>query len=135
MSSKIFSPIFSKNVAFYKKKLLDEKIFKDSFPTKKVIFIFVARHHLPFKRDLAPGNGFCHFRKRFLPFSQKIQFFFLKKQPLSNKIFRTSFVIKKSYPNFWGKTTPFSKKSSNVPRKQFFAVFSENIASFKKIVE
>ncbi len=39
---KIFFPIFSKNVGFLK-KLLDDKIFKTSFPIKKVILIFVAR--------------------------------------------------------------------------------------------
>ncbi len=88
----IFFPIFFKNVAF-SKKLVGEKIFKISFPIEKVIFIFVARNSLPFKRDLAPRNGF-------LPFSQKIQLFL--KKLLSNKIFRTSLVIKKTYFKFLG---------------------------------
>ncbi len=57
------------------------------------------------------------------------------KKPLSNKIFRTSFVIKKSYLNFSGKTLPFSKRPSKMPRKQLFAIFSENTAFFKKTVE
>ncbi len=41
---------------------------------------------------------------------------------------------KKSYVNFWRKTLPFPKKSSNVFPKQFFTVFSDT-AFFEKTVE
>ncbi len=39
---------------------------------------------------------------------------------------------KRSYINFWGKMTPFPKKWSNVPPKQFFTIFSENTILFFK---
>ncbi len=88
--------MFGVRILLCSEKLLDEKIFKASFPIKKIAFIFVAKHPLPFKRDLAPRNDFS-------PFSRKMQVFFLKKL-LNNKIFSTWFVIKKCYVNFWGKT-------------------------------
>ncbi len=66
----IFSP-FSPKMLLSSKKLLNEKIFKPPFPIKKVIFIFVARRVLPFKRDSDP-------RHSFLSFSQKIQLFLKK---------------------------------------------------------
>ncbi len=53
---KIFFP-FSPKMLLFPKKLLDKKIFKTSFPIKKVIFFLVARRLLPFKRDLGPRNG------------------------------------------------------------------------------
>ncbi len=59
----------------FSKKLLNEKIFETSFPIKKVIFIFVVRRLLPFKRDSAPRNGF------YAVFSENIAFF----EKLSNK--------------------------------------------------
>ncbi len=49
---------------------------------------------------------------------------------LNNKIFVISFVIK-SYLNFWGKTSPFPKKSLNLSRKQF-SRFSQKILLFSK---
>ncbi len=123
---KIFFTIFSKKVAFLK-KLWDDKIFKTLFPIKKrVIFVLVARRPLPFKRNLGSKNSF-------LAFSHKIELFL--KKLLNKKIFRTSFVIKKSYVGCRGKTPPFSKKLSNVPPKQFFKIFSENTVFFRKIVE
>ncbi len=42
-------------------------------------------------------------------------------------------LILKSYVNFWRKTAPFPKKLSNAFSKQFFTVFSENIAFSKKL--
>ncbi len=101
---------FSPKMLLFLKKLFHEKIFKTLFPIKKVIFIFVARCPLPFKRDLGPRNGF-------LPFFQKIQLFL--KKLLNNKIFSTSSVIKKSYVNFWRMTPPSPKKSGNVPQNSF----------------
>ncbi len=121
MSLQNFFRLFSPKMLFFSKKLFHEKIFKFHIPPPKKKFIFVTRHTLRFKRDLASRNGF-------LSFSPKIQLFL--KNPPSNKIFRI-----KSYFNFWGKTPPFPKKLSNVPRKHFFVVFSENTAFFKKIVE
>ncbi len=43
------------------KRLLHEELFETSFPIKKVLFIFVIRSPLPFKRDLVPRNGFSLF--------------------------------------------------------------------------
>ncbi len=43
------------------KKLLDEKIFKTSFPMENIILIFIARCPRPFKRNLAPQNSFSFF--------------------------------------------------------------------------
>ncbi len=123
MSPEIFFPPFSQKMLLFSKKLLDEKYSKPHSPLKKVILIFITKRTLRFKRDLGPRNGF-------LPFSQ-IQLFL--KKLLNNKIFSTSFVIKKSHVNFGYKTPPFLKQLSNVP--QFFTVFSENTAFFVKIVE
>ncbi len=82
---KIFSPL-SPKILFFSKKLLSDKIFETSFLIKRFIFILVARRLLSFKRDLGPRNGF-------LAFSQKITHFW--KKLVNNKIFNTSFVIKK----------------------------------------
>ncbi len=70
----------------FSKKLLYEKIFKTSFPIKKVIFIFVTRCLLSFKRDLALVMFFWRFLRKLYIFCKKL---------LNNKIFNTSFVIKK----------------------------------------
>ncbi len=51
---KLFFAIFSKNIAFFEKILLDEKI-------KTVTFIFVSRRPLPIKRNLSLRNVFDHF--------------------------------------------------------------------------
>ncbi len=58
---KFFFSIFSRRMLLSSKKLWYEKIFETSFPIKKVIFIFVVRRPLRFKRDLAPKNGFSLF--------------------------------------------------------------------------
>ncbi len=109
---KIFFPIFSKNVAFLE-KLLNVKIFKTSFLLKKRLYSFSSPGDVPFpsKETWAPETVV-------LPFSQKIQP--LLKKLLNIKVFYT-FVIKKSYVNFWRKTPPFSKKLLKVPPKQFFS--------------
>ncbi len=52
------------------KKLLNEKVFKTSFPIKGVIFIFVAKCLLPFVETWA--------LEMFLQFFQKITAFFEK---------------------------------------------------------
>ncbi len=66
MYRKCFFPIFSENVAFFK-KLLNEKILKTSFPIKKVMFIFVAGAPFPSKETWTPETVFCRFfRKQFL---------------------------------------------------------------------
>ncbi len=71
VSTKVFFPNFPLKMLFFSKKLLDEKIFETSFLIKTIIFIFVTKRPLPFKRNLASRN--C-----FLPFPQKIQLFFEK---------------------------------------------------------
>ncbi len=107
----------------FSKKLLDEKIFKTSFPIKKIIFIFVARHLFPSKETWPPRNGF-------LPFSQKIQLFL--KNPLSNKIFRTLFVIKKVILIF--ATRLLSPKSRQMCTENSFSRFSRKVLFFSKIL-
>ncbi len=82
---KIFSPVFSKKLLFFE-KIVKWKNIQNLISHKKVIFIFVAGRPLPFKRDLGPRNWV-------LPFSQKIQLFL--KKLLNNKVFSTSFGIKK----------------------------------------
>ncbi len=72
VSDKHVFPHFLGKCYIYRKKLLDEKIFKTTFSIKKVKLIFVTRRPLPFKKDLAPKNSF-------LLFSWKIQLFFWKK--------------------------------------------------------
>ncbi len=124
MSPKNFFLIFSKNIAFFE-KIVKWKKFKISFPIKKAMFIFVAKRLFLYKRDLAP-------KQFFVIFSENYNFFW--KKLLNNKIFNTSFVIKNSYANFWGKTPPFSKKLSNVSPKKFFTVVSGNTAFFEKLL-
>ncbi len=72
-------------------------------------------------------------QKQFFALFSENSSFFLKL--LNNKIFNTSFVIKKSNFNFWPKTPSFPEKLSNASPKQFFMVFSENTTFFEKIVE
>ncbi len=116
---KKFFPIFSKNVVFFK-KIVNEKIFKTSFSIKKVTFIFVAKcRPLPIKRDLGPRNGF-------LPFSQKIQFFFEKTENIQYLI-----CDKNSYFNFWRKTPPFPKKLQMCFQNSF-SRFSQKILLISK---
>ncbi len=118
---KIFSP-FSPKMLIFLKKLLDEKIFGTSSPIIKVIFIFVGRHPVPLKRDLAFGNSF-------LSFSQKIQL--LLKKPLNNKIFRTSFVIKKVILIFGAKRL-LSLKNRQMCPENSISQFSQKILFFSK---
>ncbi len=61
---KIFLLFFQK-MLFSSKKLLDEKIFQTTFPMKKVIFIFITRRPLSFKRDLVPRNILYHFLEKY----------------------------------------------------------------------
>ncbi len=112
MSSQNFFPHFLQKYCFFKTIVIWKNI-QTSFPIKKIVFIFVVKRLLFFKRDLRPRNGF-------LAFSQKITPFFLKIL-LNNRICNTSFMIK-SYVTFWHKTPPFSRKLSNVTPKQFFVV-------------
>ncbi len=76
-----------------------------------------------FKRDWSPRNGF-------LPFSQKVTPFL--KKLLNNKIFNTSFVIKKSYIKFLRKTPPFPEKFSQMRPQNSFSQFSQKIRLFSK---
>ncbi len=125
MSPKHLFPHFLQKYCFFRKKLLEEEILKTSFPIKKVIFIFVARRPLPFKRDLVPQNSF-------LPFSQKIQLF-LKKPPC-NKILCTSFVKKKVMLLISGATRLFSLKNRQMcPENSFLQVFRKILPFSKKL--
>ncbi len=57
----------------FSEKLLNEKIFKTSFPIKKAVFIFVAGRLLPFKRDSGPRNyGFAVFSENTSLFKKSI---------------------------------------------------------------
>ncbi len=68
MFPQIFFPIFSKNIAFFEKIVLWKNIQNLISHKKKVIFIFVARRLLSFKRDLGPRNGFLAFSQKITPF-------------------------------------------------------------------
>ncbi len=96
-------------------------VIETSFPIKKGIF----RCLLSFKGDLGPRNGF-------LAFSQKITLFW--KKLVSNKIFDTSFCDKKVMLIFGVRRLLSLKNCQMRPPKQFSAVFSENIAFFKKLL-
>ncbi len=61
-------PLFSQRMILSSKKRLYEELFETSIPIKMVIFIFVIRRPLPFKRHLDLRNSFP-------PFSPKKQFF------------------------------------------------------------
>ncbi len=74
----------------------------------------------PLQKKIGPQKLF------FVVFPENYSFFL--KKLLNNKIFNTSFAIKK-------KTPLFSKNLSNAPLKQFFTFFSQNIAFFEKLVE
>ncbi len=86
------------------------------------LYILVARHPLPLKRDLGPRNSF-------LPFSQKIQLFL--KKLLNNKIFSTSFVIKKVMLIF-GVRRLLSLKNCHRCSQNSFSRFSQKIVFFPK---
>ncbi len=114
---------FPPKVLLFSKKWSKEKIFKTSFVIKKVIFIFVARHLLPFKRDLALRNSFW-------PFSQIITAIFFFKL-LNNKIFTTSFVIKKVTVIF-NTRHHLSLKNCQMRPQNSFSWFSQKILFFSK---
>ncbi len=61
MLPKIFFSEFSWKIPLSSKKRLDEKIFKISFPIKKVIFIFIARCPFPSKGTWPPKIVFHFF--------------------------------------------------------------------------
>ncbi len=108
---------------FLQKRCFFRKNIQSLIPIKKVIFIFVAGCLLPFKKDSCPRNcGFAVFSENTA---------FLKKL-LNNEVFSTSFMIKKSYVNFWRKTPPFPKKLSKVPINSF-SLFSQKMVNFQKI--
>ncbi len=77
---------FSRKMLLSLEKLLDEKIFKISFPVKKVILIFVARRLFPSKRAWLPETVFHHFLGKCSIPSKKL---------LVEKMFKISFLIKK----------------------------------------
>ncbi len=68
--------LLSQRMILSSKKLLYEKVFETSFPIKKVIFIFVIRHPLPFpsRRTWPQKQFFAIFSENTVFF-----FFFLKK--------------------------------------------------------
>ncbi len=68
-------------------------------------------------------------QKFFFPFSPKILLF--SKKLLNEKIFKSSFPIKKGYIHFRHQTPPSLQKRLR-PQKRFFAVFSENYNFFWK---
>ncbi len=118
---KIFSP-FSPKILLFSRKLLNKKIFNTSFPIKKIIFIFVATRLFPLKRYLGPRNSF-------MPFFQKIPL--LLKTLLNNKIFSTSFVIKKVMLIF-GAGRLLSLKDCQMCSQNSFPRFSQKIRFFSK---
>ncbi len=121
-----FFPHFLQKCGFFRKKLLNEKIFETSFPTKKVTFIFIVRHPFPSRGTWPLETVFCIFLRKLRLFLKKL---------LNDKVFDSSFAIKKSYVNFWCETSPFPKKLSIAPVKQFIAVSLKIILFLKKFVE
>ncbi len=122
MSTQNFFYPFSPKMLLFSKKLLNEKIFKTSFPIKKIIFIFIAGRVLPFKRDLGPKSSF-------LPFSQKITAFL--KKLLNDKIFNSSFVIEKVMSIFDARRL-LSLKNCQMRPQNSFSRFSLKILRFSK---
>ncbi len=122
MSPQNFCPPFPPKILLFSKKLLNENILKTLFPIKKVIFIFVAKSFLPFKRDLVPGNGFCHFFRKLQLFLNKL---------LNNKIFNTSFVIEKVILIF-GVRRLLSQNNCQMCPQKSFSQFSRKILLFLK---
>ncbi len=85
MSRQIFFSIFSKNVVF-SEKLLNEKIFQTSFPIKKSCIHSRCQTPPFLYKRLGPQKRFS------VVFSENYTFW---KKLVNNKIFDTSFVIKK----------------------------------------
>ncbi len=118
-----FSP-FSPKMLLFLRKLLNEKIFKTSFPIKKGYIHFPCQVHPSLQKRLGPQKWF------FAVFSENTAF--LWKKLLNNKIFNPYLWLKKSHVNFWRKEAFFPKKLSNAPPKQFFTIFSGNTVFFQK---
>ncbi len=114
---KLFFAVILENVVFFK-KIIKWKIFKTSMPTKKVILIFVAGH-LP-----SPQNSHVSNKWVFRSSLQKCCFF--SKNLFYNKIFVSSFVMKKVILTFCLRSSLPLKKWSNASPEQFFAVSAEN---------
>ncbi len=119
ISTRIFFPIFSKNVAYFE-KIVKLKNIQNLFSHKKGYIHFRRRTSPALQKRLGP-------QKLGWLFSQKIQPFL--KKLLNNNGIRYLICDKKSYVNFWRKMPTFPKKLSNVPLKQFF---TENTAFFEK---
>ncbi len=98
---KLFFAVALENIAFFE-KIVQWNLFKTSFPTKKVILIFIARYPLPPK---FPQIIFLSFFQKYCFFRKNIRYLILNG---------------KGYINFWCKIT-FSKKMLLSP-KIFFAI-------------
>ncbi len=123
---KIFSPIFSKNVAFFE-KIVKWNNFKTSCSIRKVILIFVARHDFPSKATWVPEMVFRDFLRKYSLFS----LFFPPRKLLNNKIFSTSFVINKVTLIF-GTRRFHSLKKCQICSQNSFSQFSQKILFFSK---
>ncbi len=65
---KLFFAVILENIFFFFEKIVQWKIFKTSFPTKKVILIFVTRRPLSLKTDMPSRKWF------FVVFSENVAF-------------------------------------------------------------
>ncbi len=119
ISAKKFFSLFSPKMLLSSKKLLDEKIFKTSFPIKK-------GYDAPF-----PSKENWPQRRFFAIFSENTAFFFWGGGTLNNKILSTPFMIKKGMLVFGARGLLSLKNRQNVRPRQFFIVFSENSAFSK----
>ncbi len=115
--STIFSP-FSSKILLFLEKFFNLKIFNTSFPIKKGCVHFRRRSSSSFQKRWALETVVLSFTQKIQPFLKKL---------LNNKVFSTSFVIKKSYVNFWCKMPHFPKKLTKVPPKQFCTVNFQKI--------
>ncbi len=107
----------------FSKKLLDEKMFKTSFPLKKGYIHFHRQTgSFPSKETCAPEMVFCRFLRKLLLFFKKL---------LNNKLFNTSFMIKKVMLIFGARRLLSLENCQMHPK----TIFSENTAFFEIIVE
>ncbi len=119
-----FFPIFSKTVAFFG-KIVKWKTIQNLISHKKGYIHFCRQTSPSFKRDLGPET-------MVLPFFQKIQPFL--KKLLKNKVFSTSFVIKKVTLTFCARRLLSLKNCQRCLQNSFYS-FLRKWWIFKKSIK
>ncbi len=123
---KIFFLIFSKKCCFFRKNVTWENI--QNLISHKRGYIHFCRQMPPsLQKRLRPPKRF------FAVFSENYSFFFFLKKQLNNKIFDTSFAIKKVMLIFGARRLPYLKicqmrlQNSFSPVFQKILLFSKNL--------